>query len=117
MKIEIEILKKIYNLENKDVEFGVIEDIYNGKQKFKPGLIIRSSKLYVDLLERRFFTKIKCEELTQAIYPAETMVEGDMMAFIAKEDEKKQVVLPNTILDDIYNVAWYDPSLEETVLL
>ena len=115
--IDLELLKKIYNLTGKEVEWGVIEYTFEDKTDYKLGLIILGSRLCVDLVGRRFYTLWDSKVLKIKIYLADVEEEDSMVAFVAKEDSSKQVVKPSSILDDVYSRAWYHNELENVALL
>ena len=55
--------------------------------------------------------------MKRKVYPARREDVEDMVAFIAEEDEQKQIVLPSEFLEAAYLPAWYDESLEEGLLI
>lgn len=110
-------LKKIYNLQGKRVDWAVIEEKTSVGVTYKPGLVIRGSKLYIDLLSRRFYTPLELSEISRKAYPAKRVKKNGIEVFFAKEDASKNVVLSLGAIQDAYSVAWYTPKMEEQVLL
>ncbi|MBQ8464861.1 MAG: hypothetical protein IJ545_02500 [Alphaproteobacteria bacterium] len=112
-------LENIYNLQGKRVDWAVIEEKTSVGVTYKPGLVIRGSKLYIDLLSRRFYTPIELSEISRKAYPAKRVIskKNGIEAFFAKEDASKNIVLSLGAIQDAYSVAWYTPKMEEQVLL
>lgn len=115
--MDIQEIRKIHNLEKKDVEWAVIKEETPTKVTYKPGLKIKNSSLYLDLLARRLFSAADLPEIKRKVYAAEKIDNGEMVAFVAKDDTGVQVVLPSSFLTDVYLPAWYDQSLEGRLLL
>ena len=86
--------------------------------ELKPGLIIKGSRVYVDLFARRLFSAIKLPELERNVYAARKEKAGNgMITFVVKEDNEKTLFLPKTFINDIYNVTRYGAWMEEQSLL
>ena len=118
-----EYLKDIFNLHGKSVGWAIIEEktkCGDGGQsvELKPGLIIKGSRVYVDLFARRLFSTIKLPELERSVYIArKEKAENGMIALVAKDDSGKYLILPKTFINDIYNVTRYGEWMEERLLL
>lgn len=116
--MDLEIIMKMHNLQGRDVHWAVVEEkTANEITSYRPALEVKGSTLYLDLLARRFYSPIALPELKRVVHLARRQDVDDMVAFIAEEDEQKQVVLPSTFLEDAYVPAWYDESLEEGLLI
>lgn len=118
-----EYLKDIFNLHGKSIGWAIIEEkimCSDGAQtvELKPGLIIKGSRVYVDLFARRLFSTIKLPELERNVYAARKEKAGNgMITFVVKEDNEKTLFLPKTFINDIYNVTRYGAWMEEQSLL
>ena len=118
-----EYLKDIFNLHGKSIGWAIIEEkimCSDGAQtvELKPGLIIKGSRVYVDLFARRLFSAIKLPELERNVYAArKEKAENGMITFVVKEDNEKSLFLPKTFINDIYNVTRYGAWMEEQSLL
>ena len=90
-----EYLKDIFNLHGKSIGWAIIEEkimCSDGAQtvELKPGLIIKGSRVYVDLFARRLFSTIKLPELERNVYAARKEKAGNgMITFVVKEDNEK----------------------------
>ena len=119
----LEYLKDIFNLHGKSVGWAIIEEkakCGDGGQsvELKPGLIIKGSRVYVDLFARRLFSTIKLPELERSVYIArKEKAENGMIALVAKDDCGKYLILSKTFINDIYNVTRYGEWMEERLLL
>lgn len=114
--MNIEIIKKMHNLQGRELHWAIIEEKTLSSITYKPGFVIEGSELVLDLLARRFFSAINLPEFQRNIYLAD-QIENEMVAIVAKEDPSKQTILPASFLDDVYQPAWYTPSLEEQILI
>ena len=118
-----EYLKDIFNLHGKSIGWAIIEEkimCSDGAQtvELKPGLIIKGSRVYVDLFARRLFSAIKLPELERNVYAArKEKAENGMITLVVKEDNEKSLFLPKTFINDIYNVTRYGAWMEEQSLL
>ena len=118
-----EYLKDIFNLHGKSVGWAIIEEkakCGDGGQsvELKPGLVIKGSRVYVDLFARRLFSTIKLPELERNVYIArKEKAENGMIALVAKDDSGKYLILPKTFISDIYNVTRYGAWMEERLFL
>ena len=118
-----EYLKDIFNLHGKSVGWAIIEEkakCSDGEQsvELKPGLVIKGSRIYVDLFARRLFSTIKLPELERNVYIArKEKAENGMIALVAKDDSEKYLILSKTFINDIYNVTRYGAWMEERLLL
>ena len=118
-----EYLKDIFNLHGKSVGWAIIEEkakCGDGGQsvELKPGLIIKGSRVYVDLFARRLFSTIKLPELERSVYIArKEKAENGMIALVAKDGSGKYLILSKTFINDIYNVTRYGEWMEERLLL
>lgn len=138
MDEKMNFLKKVFQLEDKDVEWGIVEEIIrqDGKEEteYKPGLYIKSSRVYVDLIARRFYSIVNLPEITRTIHPANLILEGeglniyrededgyydddDMAVLVAKDNEDIDCLLTSSFVDDIFGVTIYQPGMEEEFLL
>lgn len=119
----LEYLKDIFNLHGKSVGWAIIEEkakCSDGEQsvELKPGLVIKGSRIYVDLFARRLFSTIKLPELERNVYIArKEKAENGMIALVAKDGIEKSLLLPKTFINDIYNVTRYGAWMEERLLL
>ena len=116
----LDLLKDIFNLHGKSVGWAIVEEVRHVSEsvEYKPGLIIKGSRVYVDLFVRRFFSTIKLPELERTVYAArmERVGEGKV-AIVAKEDGRKYVILPKTFINDILGTSIYGGWMEERLLL
>ena len=134
-------LKEVFDLQDRHVEWAIIEETRKRKEKIdrdmpdiladyldgyrikeestlKPGLYIKDSRVYVDLLARRLFSTINLPELSRKVYPARrNSIQGEGIMFEAKEDTSKRILLSSTFIEDIYNVTRYGEWMEERLLL
>ncbi|MBO6033583.1 MAG: hypothetical protein J6Q22_19380 [Prevotella sp.] len=114
----LDIIKNIYCLHGKSIEWAVIEEVSNSETNLKPGIYIKGSRVYVDLYARRLFSTVELSEFARRIYVAKReKVDKDHIALITKEDSQKSIVLPRTFVADIYNVTIYGKWMEERLLL
>ena len=130
----INLLKSIYQLQGKKVEWGLIEEITcpkekntwglivpNGEQnvEYKPGLYIKNSRVYVDIFARRYFSTIELKDtITRKIHRARLKaLQGGYIIIEARDDPSKHIVLGRHFVDDIYNVTVYGEWMEERLLL
>ena len=114
---KIDILKKAYNLQGKTVRWAVIEEKTDDEVEYKLGLLIKGSRLYVDVIARRLYTALNWPEISRQVYEARVIPSGDVIVFEDKKDANKRVVMPKTFFEDIYGGTVYDPSLEDRLLL
>lgn len=117
MDLNVNLVKQIHNLEDKDVEWAVIEEKTPTKTTYKPGLKIKGSSLYVDLLARRLYSPVELPEFKRKIYDAKVIDVDDMIVFVSHEYVHKQIVLPASFLTDMYLPIRYDKDLEGKLLL
>lgn len=110
-------LKKVYNVET-TLEWAVIEETVNGSTTIKPAVMLKKSRLFISLLERRFYTASSMPEFSRRVYPAKRIpCTTGLVRFEAKEHPNKGVVLPKNFISDTYRVCWYSKELEEQTLL
>ena len=114
---KIKILKQIYNLQGEDVEWVVVEEKTKEETTYKLGLSVIGTRLYVDIVARRFFTTVDWPEISRQVYPAKEIPSRGVIIFEAKDDSEKNVIMPKSFLSDIYANAWYNKSLEGHLLL
>lgn len=114
---KIEFLKKLHNLQGKEVEWCLIEETTAGGTSYKLGLSVIGTRLYVDVAARRFFSTVNLREFSRKIYPADEIESQEVIVFEARDDNEKYIILPPTFLEDIYGVMLYDKSLEGRLLL
>lgn len=140
MDEKLEFLKGIFNLKNKEVDWGVVQETtYEDNEKVvehKPGLYIKDSRVFVDLYARRFYSIIKLPEIKREILPAklliiteETMFANDdtddtdditsenKAVLIAKDNDSIKVVLPEDFIEYLFEDTIYSPGMEESLLL
>lgn len=114
----LDIIKNIYCLHGKSIEWAVIEEVSKGGTNLKPGIYIKGSRVYIDLYARRLFSTIELSELSRRIFVARReKVDKGHIALIAKEDSQKNIILPRTFVADIHNVTIYGKWMEEQLLL
>ena len=140
MDEKLEFLKGIFNLKNKEVDWGVVQETtYEDNEKVvehKPGLYIKDSHVFVDLYARRFYSIIKLPEIKREILPAklliiteETMFANDdtddtddipsekKAVLIAKDNDSIKIVLPEDFIEYLFEDTIYNPGMEESLLL
>ena len=114
----LDIIKNIYCLHGKSIEWAVIEETSKSGSNLKPGIYIKGSRVYVDLYARRLFSMVEVSEFARRIYVAKReKVDKDHIALIAKEDVQKSIILPRTFVADIHNVTIYGKWMEAQLLL
>lgn len=116
---ELDLLKRIYNLDGKSVGWAVIEETTRDESKLKPGLFIKGSRVYVDLFARRLYSTVDLPDLIKRRVYAATYIRVDdgMIVLEAKDDKEKYIVLPRTFIADAYNVTIYSEWMEGRLLL
>ena len=115
-KEKIAFLKRLHGLENKEVEWCIIDEDEDG---YALGLSVVGTRLYLDIVARRFRTTVKLPELSRQVYPAVEVPtdEKDTVVFAAKDDPQKKVFMTSTFIDDIYGSMIYQPEMENELLL
>lgn len=114
----LDIIKNIYRLHGKSIEWAVVEEVSKSETNLKPGIYIKGSRVYVDLYARRLFSTVELSEFAKRIYVAKReKVDKDHIALIAKEDTQKCIVLPRTFIADIHDVTIYGKWMEKRLLL
>ena len=123
---DLEFLNDFYHLQGKDIEWAIIEETYpedklergpmervNPKypnSKFKPGLIVKGSRVYVDLMERKIQCPRRLDRYSRKAHPAELKKGGndsEFAALVGKEDQSMQIILPSSFVLDIHRQCWY----------
>ena len=136
MDEKLEFLKGIFNLKNKEVDWGVVqENTYEDNEKVvehKPGLYIKDSRVFVDLYARRFYSIIKLPEIKREILPAKLLIVSEETIFtddevdtssekkavlIAKDNDSIKIVLPEDFIEYLFEDTIYNPGMEESLLL
>lgn len=118
-----EYLKEIFNLHGKSVGWAIIEEkvIHSGGNQtieLRPGLVIKGSRVYVDLFARRLYSTIKLPEFERIVYVArKEKARNGMIVLVAQDDSGKSLLLPKTFINDIYNETRYETWMEEQLLL
>lgn len=118
---ELQYLKEFYGLQDKIVQWAVIEEKGTSKLTvtYKPGLYIKGSKVYVDLYARRFYSIISLSQLERKVHVAKLILkerEG-VAVLMAKENHIKTVTLSNSFVSDIHSTSRYGQWMEDQVLL
>lgn len=134
----LEFFQSVFHLEDKEVEWGIIEvttreDGFESTQR-KPGLLVKDSRVCLDLFARRFYSLVDRPDFTRKIYPAKMLTEENGLVMIdedepdnkyvdgkmvieAKHDDRIFLVYDDNIFSRIYFVVTYDPILEEELML
>ena len=119
---ELEFLKDYYHLQGKSIEWAVIVET-NEKtpenNRIKPGLIIKGSRVYVNLLERKIQSPVNLGSFSREVYPANKEMAGNNAEYavlVAKDDQSKQIVLPASFILDIYRECWYGEWMEDGIM-
>jgi hypothetical protein len=134
----MEFFKSVFQLEDKEVEWGIIEVTKreNGDEdiQLRPGLLIKGSSVCLDLFARRFYSLVDRAEITRKIHPAtmqteETglvMIDEDdpeneyvegKMVISAKDNDRMFLVYDDSVFESVFCNALYVPQLEEGMLL
>ena len=80
--------------------------------------MLKNSRLFISLLERRFYTESRLPEFSRKVYIAKRIpCNTGLVRFEAKEHPEKRVILPKGFINDTYSVAWYSQELEKQTLL
>jgi len=110
-------LKKVHNVETA-LEWAVIEETINGTTTIKPAVMLKNSRLFISLLERRFYTESRLPEFSRRVYPAKRINHSQgLLRFEARKYPEKGVVVFKNFINDTYGVGWYSKDLEEQTLL
>ena len=119
---DLEFLKDYFHLQGKEVEWAVIEETYDNKpedNKLKPGLIIKGSRVYVNLFDRKIQVPTTFSGFSRKAYPANREVagnKGEYAVLVAQEDQAKQIILPASFVTDIYRECWYGEWMEDGIM-
>ena len=119
---ELEFLKDYYHLQDKSIEWAVIVETNENKPQdntIKPGLIIKGSRVYVNLFDRKIQIPLNHSGFSRKAYPANKKVAGnnaEYVVLVAKEDQTKQIVLPASFILDIYRECWYGEWMEDGIM-
>ena len=109
-------LKSIHGLVGKKVSYGIIKvTSLTAGQKYKPGLYIKGSKLFFDLLNQRFYSAVTLSELKREIVPAKMHRSGGML-LLSAEDGTELKMNADTI-ESIYVGRFYQSWMETQVIL
>ena len=141
MDEKLEFLKELFNLKDKDVEWGVVVETTrkDGEEESmrKPGLFVKGSRVFVDLYARRFYSRIDKPEIKREIHPAKLLKEGEgltiirddeeesentiqsdkMAVLIAKDDDRMDLMLTERFVDRIFSNTVYGPWMENALIL
>lgn len=130
----------IFNLEGKEVEWGIIvegdtdvinefleqEDTKTTKNEAatkdevtcQPGIYIKDCQIYVDLRARRFYSTVKLPEIRRLIFPAACVTKDGKNWLVAKDGQANLTIeFPIEDLWNLYKVCLYAPWMEEEVLV
>lgn len=114
MDEKLEFLKGIFNLKNKEVDWGVVqENTYEDNEKVvehKPGLYIKDSRVFVDLYARRFYSIIKLPEIKREILPAKLLIVSEETMFA--NDDTDDIYKPTGLTRMVYG---YDHRLLKAI--
>ena len=130
----IKMLKHIYQLEGKKVEWGLIEEISYEQEvdfmehsqpadkvkemTYKPGVYIKGSRVYVDLLARRFYSTVNLQHFARKIHRARwKAIKGGYVAIESRDFPDKYIVLGRHFIEDVYCQTVYGEWMEERLLL
>ena len=119
---ELEFLKDYYHLQGKSIEWAVIVETHEKNPKnncIRPGLIIKDSRVYVNLFERKIQKPISFDGFSRKVYPANKEMAGNNAEYavlVAKDDQTKQIVLPASFILDIYRECWYGEWMEDGII-
>ena len=109
-------LKSIHGLVGKKVSYGIIKvTSATTGQKNKPGLYIKGSKLFFDLLNQRFYSALTLSELKREIVPAKMHRSGGML--LLRADDGTELKMSAETIESIYVGKFYQSWMEEQVLL
>lgn len=115
---EKELLEKLvilYNLSEKEVEWGIM--VYAGKSKeYMPGIYIHDSECVVGLTSRRFYTIITLKDFSYESYPAEWQEVDGKTCLVAKEHPEIFVETSVEAIWDLHKLSLYGPWMEEEEL-
>ena len=134
----MEFFKSAFQLEDKEVEWGIIEVTKreNGDEniQLRPGLLIKGSRVCLDVFARRFYSLVNRPEISRKIHPATIQtektglvmideddpeneyVEGEMV-ISAKDNDRMFLVYDDSVFESVFCYALYVPQLEEELLL
>ena len=119
----LDYLKDYYNLHGKAIEWGlIVETICFNEEKseteYRPGLYIRRSSVYVDLLQNRLYSVVNLPEIQRHVHPARRSNIGNgKFRLTAKDNEQMYVELPMSFLSDTHYNRRYGSWMEDSVLL
>lgn len=134
----MEFFQSVFHLEDKEVEWGIIEvttrkDGFESTQR-KPGLLVKDSRVCLDLFARRFYSLVDRPDFTRKIYPAKMLTEENGLVMIdeddpeneyvegkmvisAKDNDRMFLVYDDSVFESVFCNALYVPQLEEGLLL
>lgn len=111
-----EFLKKLitlYRLKDKDVGWGIVSDCGN----YMPGLFIKDSKCYVDIVSRRIRSIVSLIEIKREVFPA-SCVTKDGITWLEAKDRSLNLSIEFPI-DELwadYKYSIYGEWMEEEEL-
>lgn len=106
-----------FNVPVEKLSWGVLKENVAGKTVYLAGVLVADSNLAIEICRGQFVSKYDLGSNKVEFLPAVGTFRGNTLCLSPLNEKADELVLTQRDLEAVYKYRWYDPLLEEKLIL